>query len=313
MARIERAVLVLLAVVACGDDAGETRGPRQQGDAEVGGEVIATVDGVAVTAAEVRLAAEQNRFTAREALTRVMERELLSAEAERLGYGDDPEVRTATKRAMVQALLAREIEAAITPAAIPEAHVRARWRDTARYHRPELRVTKHLLARVPRDASDAVDATARAIAREAIRELRAAADPGEVLARLHGQTRDGVQIVTEELPPMHAGSSLEEPYRDAMLSLAAPGVVPEPARTSYGWHAVVVTEIQAPDEVPFERAEVELREEMTTELRRGRLDDLHEELRERFPVRIDDETVRRALADDPLAGEDARDSPEASP
>src|SRR5688500_17297584 len=95
----------LLWRLGCGD--GTTTGgrdrPRPQGDARLGGQVISTVDGVAITVGDVGRLAEAERITPREALRRLQDDLILAAEAERRGLGDDRRVEQDARRAEVQA------------------------------------------------------------------------------------------------------------------------------------------------------------------------------------------------------------------
>ena len=238
----------------------------------------------------------------RQALPERDEEALLASEAARRGYGDRPEVRLAGRRAMVQALLEREVEAVVTPESIPETDARARWQESERWNRPERRATKHVLARVPEDAEPATVLAAEEIARDAIAALSAAwGDPTAieaVAAELRGVERDGVSVVVEDLTPYARDAPLEGPYREAMFSIDGPGVVPQPVRTSYGFHAIVVTEIVPALAIPFEEAEADVRAELATERRRERLDAFLEDLRDRYEIRIDETAVREALAQD---------------
>lgn len=297
-------VAAVILAAACGEDerradAGERRG----GDAELGGQVASTVDGVAIEVAEVREVSRETGLAPAEALRRLQDREVLAAEARRRGYASHPEVILAAKRAAVQALLAREIEAAVPPESFPEEVVRERWQANEEYHRPERRRVSHVLARLPDEAGDAEDAVSRRLAGEAAAALRAATEVEAVLAEYRGTERDGLTLVVEELPPMAAEDPYQEPFKDAVFALEGPGVVAEPVRTSYGWHAIVVHEITPALEVPFEQAEEEVRRAMAVERRRERLDSFLETLADRYPVEREAETIDRVLSQDLLTAQ----------
>lgn len=116
---------------ACGDDGDETRAAREQGSATVGGDVVSTVDGMPITSGEVQRVASETELSPPEALERLQERELLAGEALRRGYGEDPAVERATRQALVQQLLAREVEDAVPPESITEDQIRARYETRA--------------------------------------------------------------------------------------------------------------------------------------------------------------------------------------
>jgi hypothetical protein len=118
-------LLLLLMWAGCGGDDGPVAPDRPQGGARVGGEVVATVDGVPITLDDVRREAEETGASPPAALRALVDRELLAGEAARLGYGDRRAVRRDVERALVQTLLAGTVEREITDASLDEAAVRA--------------------------------------------------------------------------------------------------------------------------------------------------------------------------------------------
>lgn len=124
------ALWLLAAAGGCGED-GDEAASREQGSATVGGDVVSTVDGHPITAEEVRHVAVEVDLGPPEALERLQERELLAAEARRLGYAADPDVLRTTKQALVQALLEREVEHAVGPESITDEAIAARYETRA--------------------------------------------------------------------------------------------------------------------------------------------------------------------------------------
>ncbi len=298
-----RWAIAVLVAAACGGgeapDGDGDGGRRVHGEARVGGQVVSTVDGVPITLDEVRSTARETGLAPRDALRRLEDRLLLAAEAARRGYADRPEVREAGRKAAVQALLVREVEEPLMPRAIPEEAVRELWERRSEYHRPERRRVDHVLAKVGPDALAASAAAARAIAVEAIGAL-ASTGADAALAEYDGATRDGIEVVVEHLEPMASDAAIEEPFLRAVFALEGPGVVAEPVRTRYGWHAIRVVEIEPAAETPFEDAEEALRAELVTDARRRRVEALVEELSDAIGVEIDERRVERALREELL-------------
>jgi peptidyl-prolyl cis-trans isomerase C len=102
-------------------------------------------------------------------------------------------------------------------------------------------------------------------------------------------------VAAEKIPPIAADSAFVKPYLEALFSLRAPGVVAQPVRTIYGWHAVRVTEVLAAETVPYEKAEQSLREELLLSRRQERVQRLIERLRADYGVQIPD-NVGQTLA-----------------
>ena len=110
-------VVSLVVALGCGGEPGsvEVAGRRGEGTAEVGGDVVATVDGHPITAGDVVRAVRVTGLSKERALERLVRQELLVLEARRRGYADAPSVRRIAEKAAVQALLARAVEEPVPP------------------------------------------------------------------------------------------------------------------------------------------------------------------------------------------------------
>jgi len=280
-ASIVGAVLCACALSSsCGDDGLDGgRGRAERGDAKVGGAVVSTVNGHPILISDVQALMKASSLSAREALERLQAEQLLMAEAERRGIGG-PAVAQVAERARVQALL--DMEAATHIAT--DAELREAYEKDVRFHLPEQRLSMHVLARAGAKANEAEAAAARAVAVKAIEDLRSM-DVAAIQARYNG-TIDGVAVKTEQLPSMHRDSAFLKEFIDTVFSIPAVGVVPEPVRTKFGWHAVRVLEISAPRDAPYEQAEKVLRIEVTTKKQAEAVSSLLMDLRHANPVTL---------------------------
>jgi peptidyl-prolyl cis-trans isomerase D len=289
--------------MACEDPQAPTR-ERAHGDAQVGGAVVATVDGHPITVADVEAQIRAEGGTPEEALAALERQTLLALEAERLGYGERVEVLRETRRATVQALLAT-IEREHPPSAIDDATLRQTYDEAMsgrqgqaptgeRFVVPEKRRSEHVLVRVE-DASR--EREARRVASALLAELER--DPSALettLAALRGQTeREGFPLLVEEIPFVARDGSLEAGFQDVLFEGDAPGVRSELARTSFGWHVVIVREIQPRVERTFEEVAPELREEATNQRRFQALIALLDRLRAEAGVELVPAGVEAAL------------------
>lgn len=272
------------ALFGCGDDgAGRFGGKAQRGDAKVGGAVVSTVNGHPITLSDVealmRASGSGEQLTAREALERLQAEQLLMAEAERRGIAGGA-IDQVAERARVQALLDAEAAANVAT----EAELRAAYENDLRFHVPEMRKSIHVLARANEQATDEQVKAAFAVAQKAVADLRTLT-PAEILARYTGKI-DGVTVKSEELPPVHRGSAFVKEYLTGLFSIPEVGVVPEPVRTRFGWHAIRVTEISPPEETSYEDALKTLRSELTTKKQTDAMKALLLDLRHAHPVTI---------------------------
>jgi hypothetical protein len=140
------------------------------------------------------------------------------------------------------------------------------------------------------------DEAARQQAQRAVAELRAASAPRAIWERYRALgTLDGFVVKAEEIPPASRRDSYAPEYLEGLFSLAEPGVVSMPVRTSFGWHAIVVTEIAPATKTPLTEAHAVLRREMSETLRAKALEALVREASESHPVVRDEAAIETAM------------------
>jgi hypothetical protein len=268
---------VLASAAACGNGgSGAVSGKHSQGHAEVGGQVISTVHGFPITVADVQALVDASDLTPRDALRRLQQERLLMAAAEERGFGRDSEVGWVQRQAAVQTLL----DNVANTVTVSDGELRAAYDGSGqRFGYPELRVSVHVLARLPKKASPQAEAAAKAFAAQMIEGLGQASDPTAFAAGLNGQKRPEFEVVGETLPPVPNGGMLEAPFMSALYAAKEPGIVAAPVRTSYGWHAVRVVQIIPENRTPLEEAAKQLRPELLVARRTKVVDELIERIR----------------------------------
>ncbi|MCB9620631.1 MAG: peptidyl-prolyl cis-trans isomerase [Sandaracinus sp.] len=277
-----RRVALLLVLLGCGDPSEGPSTARTTGDAEVGGEIVATVDGHPIRLADVEAELRAEGGTPREALDATVRRELLALEAARHGYAERREVRRTFRQATVQALLAT-IEREHPAASISEDALRRAYDEAGtRFEVPERRSSRHLLVRVP-DAGR--EREARRVASAILAELEA--DPSKLGgARQPNRARRLRALGGGRAAAVARDGSLETGYAEVLFAGDAPGLRPELARTSFGWHIVEVEAITPATTRTFETVEGELREELLNGARFAALNELMERLHERVTIEV---------------------------
>ncbi len=269
------------------------------GHAHVGGGVVATVDGVAVTLDDVRRVRAETGLAPRAALDRLVEELLLASEAQRRGLSRAPRVRRATRQALAQALLAREVEARVTPESISAQDLDAAYEtERRRFDVPARRASVHVLARMGRPSPDDLEAAGRRFAEQALADFSTDTSPDAWLARHSAITGRRFEVRAERVPPLGPGDAADPGYIAALEGNDAPGAVPHAVRTSFGWHAIVVTEVIPAHAVPRDEALSTLRTELVTRRRAERLDQLLSELSSQTRVVRDEATIRATFAAD---------------
>lgn len=278
--------IVLVLIHGCdGGRLGASAKAGRHGTATVGGGVISTVDGHPIAVSEVQELVAAG-LSPRVALARLQAERLLMADAERRGFGRLASVALVAEQARVQALLEAEADAVVAS----EQELRAAYAaNLSRFEKPERRGSVHILAALPKNATPAADAAAKAFAERALRELAQTTDLEALLAGQHKQSTAEFQVIAERIPPTDREGkviALVRPYLDALFSVAGLGVVAAPVRSEFGWHAVRVTEIVPHESTPFEQAAETLRAEMLLVRRKERVQKLVEQLRKTYRVEI---------------------------
>jgi parvulin-like peptidyl-prolyl isomerase len=295
MKRTRRAarLLVLLVCLALAAACGG-RGPRERSgkSSALAHGIVANVDGTPISVGEVQALCERGGLTPKLALERLEAEALLAAEAERRGYASIDPVEQVGRQALVQALLAEDVESQTPSAADLDA---AYAKNLARFRRPELRTATHVLASLPKQPTPEQDAAARAFVQDVILKLKAAADPNPVLEAIQRSTDPNLPVRVEVLPPAPREGMFVPEFTAALFSLEKPGIVPQPVRTPFGWHAIWLREILPEERVPESVARAQLTRELELELRQKRLEVLLRQLQERAGVKYAPK-VRDALA-----------------
>jgi parvulin-like peptidyl-prolyl isomerase len=274
---------IALSVGACGGrDQAPSAADEKHGTATVGGGVVSTVDGHPITLHDVQELVKAG-LSAPDALARLQAERLLMADAERRGYGATRAVEQVAEQARVQALLAAEADAVT----LTDDEVRAAYaQHKERYEKPERRASVHVLAMLRPKVTPEAEAAAKAAVQRAMSDLAAAQDFDAFIREQKARSTPELSITAEILPPFDRSGGLVKPYLDAMFSVAQPGVVPEPVRTSFGWHAIRVTEILPSETTPYEKVEADLRQEVLLARRAERVQQLVERLRKAYAVEV---------------------------
>lgn len=226
------------------------------------GEVVATVDGVAITASRVAELAEATGLPPRTAVDRLVEFELLAAEARRRGLERDPDARAAGRKAMVQRYLAEEFEATHRIEDMPEAMLRKAYEQNIRmFVRPRLRKVAHILVEAPAGRTSPAD---RALARRLGQKVRTDA------AKVHdldgflalGRSLEGtlpLPVRTEDLQTYIAERApLDPAFIEGALSLDRVGEVSPPVESSFGTHVIFLKAVEEPIDRSFEEVRDEV-------------------------------------------------------
>ena len=260
-----------------------------------GADLVARVGDHGILAEDVRSRAQVDGVATEEAVHALVDEALLYEAAERAGLDVDAALARRADRMMVRALL-RDLEEENTPDKIPMAEVEAEFAEMEdRLQVPERRASWHVL--VPAD-----NAGARERAASILAATKRALDSREVFERYEKPDASGTEptIRAEELPPIDTESGIEKPYKDALFAAKTVGPLEEPVQTSYGWHAIVLTEILPAESVTVADVEPEIRERLAAKRRYEGMVTVTQGLDAQDLVRYNDAVVGRLMTAEEL-------------
>jgi hypothetical protein len=245
---------------------------------------VATVAGapapITVTATEI--AAEMRRAgrTAREALNALVDFELLAGAAARSIAADDPDVLQARQSAMVQRLLERDLEPRLDRSAIPEPELRTLYtKARSVFVHPRLVEVAILSVYTGARMKDEPRARALAAAREleAAVRLRAPAGPEDLEALAKEPTWRERHVKYARI-----WQGLDEPFEAevgrAVAALAHPTDTTPLITSESGYHIARYIAERPPENISFEQATPQLRDQIYERWRQAAFIRLTDEL-----------------------------------
>jgi hypothetical protein len=210
---------------------------------------------------------------------------------ERLGFVEGRDEERTIERLMVRMML-RDLEKESTPESISDEKVREDYRlHFEKFQVPERRASWHILVKDPSEEG-------RALAESILRELRRADDTRAVYELYAAGGPDGteLEVQAEELPPIAMKAGIEKPYKDALFAAKSKGPLKKIVKTSYGWHAIVLTEIQPGELRSVDDVEDETRERLSQQKRFETLVEIVRSLEAEGLVQYDEQGVERLLS-----------------
>ncbi len=202
-------------------------------------DVVATVDGRPIRAADVARQARAAGQSPRDALAALIDAEAAAGEAARRGLADDPEVVRAAKQAMVRRYLADTFEKDVTPSsAIGDGELEKQYQRNLPYFvHPEGREVHHILARFAPGDSPAHRAALRARI-DRVAERAKTAGTVEAFAALAFELSDGAVALEVQHATIDRSDANAKPFVDAAWALARPGDVSGVVETQFGYHVI---------------------------------------------------------------------------
>jgi hypothetical protein len=215
--------------------------------------------------------------------------ELFYQGAKKLGYEDNPEVRSFVDQTILQLFIRREFEESLTPADIPEEQIAAYYGQHAEeFRRPEMRRARHILVGSKEEAQailqtlETSGTAFRALAKEKSLDTETKLRGGDLLYF----TKDGKPVGKEDAEPINA--TLVE----AAYGLKQAGERSRPLDLGDGkWSVLELTAIRPENVQTLEQASDGIRRKLWREDREAALNKLIGDLREELKPEIHPERM----------------------
>jgi peptidyl-prolyl cis-trans isomerase C len=294
------------------------------------GPAVAHVGGEVITAEEFkRRIDEQSPFLRaryntlerkKELLEALIRNELLAQEAQREGLDKSPAVRDATKRAMIQELIKKQLDEKMSGSDIPEAELKTFYdAHVDDYVKPERARVYHIFLPA-KDGKEKAQARAKAAA--LLKDIQAREKKGEVNAFQAAAIKESKDPLSapmggdlrflskDELTKSH-GAELA----NAAFDLKTPGEVTGPFETASGVELVKLQVKTVSLNRSFEESKETIRGRMARERRSKQYDDFVKRLRDDGKVSIDEAELAKVSAEAapaPMAAPQASPAPAAA-
>jgi len=293
-------IVSALALSAC------NKGQNGPAVAHVGGEVITAEDFKRrIDEQSPFLRARYNTLERKkELLEALIRNELLAQEAQREGLDKSPTVREATKRAMIQELIKKQLDEKMSGADIADQELKAFYdAHVDDYVKPELARVYHIFLPA-KDAKEKAQARAKATA--LLKDIQAREKKGEVNAFQAAAIKESKDPLSapmggdlrflskDELTKSH-GAELAS----AAFELKTPGEVTGPLETPAGVELVKLQVKTVALNRSFEESKETIRGRMARERRSKQYDDFVKRLRDEGKVSIDEAELAKVTAEAP--------------
>ncbi len=275
---------VVAVLIACSGGSAEVQAPERE-RATLGGDILATADGVGIHRDSITRLAEEHSLDPEEALHRLEDEALLHAEAERRGLAiPNFEVRQAAVQFWLQRFAQTPVTTEITDAERESAR--------AQLTRVERRRVSHLL--IPNEGFTPVRQG------ELASRLHRAVLGGATLEEARGALpeQEAARVRFEALPPFSRGEQIEAPFLNAVFAATSVGPIEERVETSYGQHVIFLQEIIEARNPSAEDVETALLERARAAEHHRLLQLRLSELSAETGVELREEAITEALARD---------------
>jgi len=252
-----------------------------------------------------RWAAPEKR---REFLQKLIQIEMLSMEAERLGLGNAPEVQRAVEQVMIRLLVKNDLEKTLLPSTVDDSLLEAEYeKDWNKYHEPtqyrmseivvkDEKTARRLLAEIL--AHESPKGRFRELAQTASIDRRTGERGGDIGYVLN--PADIEKSVQEGKHPLRQNPDVDPAVAKASWTLAQrDDILKEPVRTPKGYHLLMLTTIKPAIDRSFNSMKRMIESQVLRRLRREKMDEYVAALRKNADIRIFEDNLAKLELEEP--------------
>ena len=233
---------------------------------------------------QIQVMLESNPVMKEELINRWIQLTLLVLEAEAMKLDQDPTVKTKIDdlrdRVLVDAVIDKRISRSTS---LPEEKIKEYYDNHAsEFEKGEQVQARHILIRVEQNSPPEADLKAKETIDMIAGKLKKG-DSFEALALEYSED-PGSKINGGDLGYFGKGQMVKE-FEEAAFATKV-NEVSEPVRTAFGYHLIMVIDKQAPGKVPFDDVKKQIETTLLAEEDRVALNDLIEELKKKYEVKI---------------------------
>ncbi len=284
-----RRIVFALLVAGCGHATAPGENPSNP--VADGEDLIATVNGKAIRAADVKRQAGAAGVTAKEALDQLIDAELVYAEAARRGLSEDPDARLAAEQAMVRRFLATGFEKEVTNTSVTYEDLQHAWVKVQPTvdHGPMVK-GQQIVALFGKNDDDARRELLKQRMEEVAIRAKKTHSPEEFLA-LATELSDGEVKLKPEFVVTDRTTMTVPAFAEAAFALAKPGDVSDVVETVYGYHVIYLTEQLPEEHQTFEQARAAMIDKMWPAVRKREFGKFVDRLVDKHQVAIHPELL----------------------
>jgi len=147
--------------------------------------------------------------------------------------------------------------------AVPDSEAEAYYKEhRAEFERPKRLKTSHILVRVPPTGGSEAESKSKAKIEQAIRRAKAGEDFGKLAKELSEDPATAPQ--GGDLGFVGKGEMVPQ-FEEAVFALKKGEISPQPVRTPFGYHAIMVSDVQDGGLQPFREAAAKIQEKLGAE------------------------------------------------